>query len=117
VIWWSGVVVVGDDVVPDLPFSMRSATNQPPHTTDRAAAAPPAPQVMSGMLDWTPMHTSELFWRQNIDKFEEKDFQVLRVLLKLLEASREVRGAPRGVTWGLVTEGEGALLLSGSCSF
>jgi len=22
------------------------------------------------------MHTSELFWRQNIDKFEEKDFQV-----------------------------------------
>ena len=27
------------------------------------------------MLDWTPMHTSELFWRQNIDKFEEKDFR------------------------------------------
>lgn len=48
-------------------------------------------EVMSGILDWTPMHTSELFWRQNIDRFEEKDFQVLRVLLKLLEASREVR--------------------------
>lgn len=27
----------------------------------------------------------------NIDRFEDKDFQVLRVLLKLLEASREVR--------------------------
>lgn len=54
---------------------------------------------MSGILDWTPMHTSELFWRQNIDRFEEKDFQVLRVLLKLLEASREVRSGllqPRG---------------------
>ena len=32
---------------------------------------------MSGVLDWTPMHTSDVFWRQNIDKFEEKDFQVL----------------------------------------
>lgn len=30
---------------------------------------------MSGMLDWTPMHTSEIFWRHNIDKFEDKDFQ------------------------------------------
>lgn len=37
------------------------------------------------------MHTSEEFWRQNVDKFEERDFQILRVLLKLLEASREVR--------------------------
>lgn len=31
---------------------------------------------MSGVLDWTPMHTSDVFWRQNIDKFEDKDFQV-----------------------------------------
>lgn len=45
-------------------------------------------EVLSGSLDWTPMHTSELFWRQNVDKFEEKDFQLLRVLLKLLESSR-----------------------------
>eukprot|EP00879_Flechtneria_rotunda_P021808 GHRR01022997.1.p1 GENE.GHRR01022997.1~~GHRR01022997.1.p1 ORF type:complete len:109 (+),score=32.14 GHRR01022997.1:428-754(+) len=37
------------------------------------------------------MHTSEPFWRSNIDKFEEKDFQILRVLLKLLESSRETR--------------------------
>ncbi|KAK9811416.1 hypothetical protein WJX72_003647 [[Myrmecia] bisecta] len=48
-------------------------------------------EVLSGSLDWTPMHTSEQFWRENIDKFEDKDFQILRVLLKLLEASREVR--------------------------
>eukprot|EP00878_Enallax_costatus_P027898 GHUV01030086.1.p1 GENE.GHUV01030086.1~~GHUV01030086.1.p1 ORF type:complete len:450 (+),score=138.79 GHUV01030086.1:518-1867(+) len=48
-------------------------------------------EVLSGSLDWTPMHTSEVFWRQNVDKFEEKDFQLLRVLLKLLETSRETR--------------------------
>lgn len=45
-------------------------------------------EVLSGKLDWTPMHTSELFWRQNVEKFEDKDFQLLRVLLKLLESSR-----------------------------
>ncbi|MEW5299224.1 MAG: hypothetical protein WDW36_002259 [Sanguina aurantia] len=48
-------------------------------------------EVLSGSLDWSPMHTSELFWKANIDKFEEKDFQILRVLLKLIEASREFR--------------------------
>lgn len=47
-------------------------------------------EVLSGSLDWSPMHTSDLFWKTNIDKFEEKDFQILRVLLKLIEASREV---------------------------
>lgn len=48
-------------------------------------------EVLSGSLDWTPMHTSEIFWRENIDMFEEKDFQVLRVLLKVIEASREAK--------------------------
>eukprot|EP00798_Chlamydomonas_sp_ICE-L_P029127 gene29127-32345_t len=36
-------------------------------------------EVMSGQLDWSPMHTSDVFWRENVDMFEEKDFQVLRV--------------------------------------
>ena len=31
------------------------------------------------------------FWKENVAKFEEKEFQILRVLLKLLEASRETR--------------------------
>jgi V-type H+-transporting ATPase subunit H len=48
-------------------------------------------EVLSGSLDWTPMHTSQQFWRENVTKFEDRDFQVLRVLLKLLEASRETR--------------------------
>lgn len=47
-------------------------------------------EVASGALDWTHMHTSDKFWKDNIDKFEEKDFQVLRMLLKLIESSREV---------------------------
>ena len=34
---------------------------------------------MSGALDWTPVHTSDAFWRANAGRFEEKDFQLLRV--------------------------------------
>ncbi|BDA44912.1 V-type proton ATPase subunit H [Coccomyxa sp. Obi] len=48
-------------------------------------------EVLSGSLDWSPMHTSEQFWLENAAKFEDRDFQVLRVLLKLLEQSRENR--------------------------
>ncbi|KAL3157490.1 hypothetical protein ABBQ32_011954 [Trebouxia sp. C0010 RCD-2024] len=48
-------------------------------------------EVLGDSLDWTPMHTSQQFWKENVEKFEEKDFQILRVLLKLLEASRETR--------------------------
>lgn len=48
-------------------------------------------EVLSGSLDWSPMHTSEQFWRENVCLFEERDFQILRVLLKLLESSRQPR--------------------------
>ncbi|GFR39893.1 hypothetical protein Agub_g398 [Astrephomene gubernaculifera] len=48
-------------------------------------------EVMSGQLEWSPMHSSDLFWRENVDKFEERDFQVLRVLLKIIETSRDVK--------------------------
>ncbi|GIL44096.1 hypothetical protein Vafri_1639 [Volvox africanus] len=48
-------------------------------------------EVMSGQLDWSPMHSSDLFWRENVEKFEERDFQVLRVLLKMIETNRDVK--------------------------
>lgn len=48
-------------------------------------------EVASGSLEWGPMHTSELFWRQNLAGFEEKDFAVLRLLLRLIESSREAK--------------------------
>ncbi len=35
--------------------------------------------------------SQEQFWRENAGHFKEKDFQILRVLVKLLEAGREPR--------------------------
>ena len=53
-------------------------------------------EVLSGSLDWSPLHTSAQFWKENVTAMEEKDFQILKVLLKLLEASREVRKLSSG---------------------
>lgn len=60
-------------------------------------------EVMSGSLDWSPMHTSDLFWRENTEAFEEKDYAVLRQLLKIVETSRDVRQG-----WGARGKGAGA---------
>ncbi len=69
-------------------------------------------ELGSGMLDWSPMHTSELFWRDNVDKFEDRDFMVLRMLLKLIETSRDVRlsgvGGEEAGAEGAVTVGKGS---------
>lgn len=46
-------------------------------------------ELVSGNLDWTPAHRSEKFWRANIVRFEENDYQVLHILKELLEKSRD----------------------------
>mmetsp|Transcript_26756 Transcript_26756/g.58258 ORF Transcript_26756/g.58258 Transcript_26756/m.58258 type:complete len:480 (-) Transcript_26756:1191-2630(-) len=48
-------------------------------------------EVLSGTLDWSPMHTESSFWRENITKFEQQNYQILKVVLKLMEVSREPR--------------------------
>eukprot|EP00250_Pteridium_aquilinum_P026311 c32822_g1_i1 orf=135-1481(+) len=46
-------------------------------------------EVLSGNLEWTPMHKDSAFWRENISKLEDNDFQVLRVIVTLLDTSRD----------------------------
>ncbi|KAK1313774.1 putative V-type proton ATPase subunit H [Acorus calamus] len=48
-------------------------------------------EVLLGHLDWTPMHKDPSFWRENISNFEENDFQILRVLITVLDATSEPR--------------------------
>ncbi|CAN0896494.1 V-type proton ATPase subunit H [Linum grandiflorum] len=48
-------------------------------------------EVLLGHLDWSPMHKDPIFWRENITTFEENDFQILRVLLTILETSSDAR--------------------------
>ncbi|KAM7273178.1 hypothetical protein ACFE04_027842 [Oxalis oulophora] len=48
-------------------------------------------EVLLGHLDWSPMHKDPFFWRENISSFEENDFQILRVLLTILDTSSDPR--------------------------
>eukprot|EP00257_Ricinus_communis_P016917 XP_015575229.1 V-type proton ATPase subunit H [Ricinus communis] len=48
-------------------------------------------EVLLGHLDWTPMHKDPIFWRENLNNFEENDFQILRVLITILDTSNDSR--------------------------
>eukprot|EP00668_Euglena_longa_P038215 GGOE01049206.1.p1 GENE.GGOE01049206.1~~GGOE01049206.1.p1 ORF type:complete len:461 (+),score=135.90 GGOE01049206.1:35-1384(+) len=42
-------------------------------------------EVLSGRLDWTPVHKSEKFWKENIKEFEKDDYKILRELAQILK--------------------------------
>jgi len=46
-------------------------------------------EVKSGRLEWSPVHKSEKFWRENAPRLNESNFQLLKILIKLLEQSRD----------------------------
>uniref|UniRef100_A0A183DPC3 V-ATPase_H_C domain-containing protein n=1 Tax=Gongylonema pulchrum TaxID=637853 RepID=A0A183DPC3_9BILA len=46
-------------------------------------------EVKSGRLQWSPVHKSEKFWRENAQRFNEKDFELLKILIKILEAQSD----------------------------
>ncbi|KAI4339303.1 hypothetical protein MLD38_024263 [Melastoma candidum] len=48
-------------------------------------------EVLLGQLDWSPMHKDPHFWRENITCFEENDFQILKVLITILDTSNDPR--------------------------
>lgn len=71
-----------------------------------------ATEVKSGRLEWSPVHRSAQFWRENAARLNEKKYELLRILVHLLETSRDalvlsvasydigeyVRHYPRGKT-------------------
>jgi len=44
-------------------------------------------ELSSGRLSWTPVHESDVFWRENAAKLNDRDFEQLRILVKLLKES------------------------------
>ncbi|KAH0830290.1 ATPase V1 complex subunit H [Lanmaoa asiatica] len=41
-------------------------------------------ELASGHLSWTPVHESDDFWRENASKLNEKDYEQLKILIRLL---------------------------------
>lgn len=45
-------------------------------------------KVKSGRLEWSPVHKSK-FWRENAQRLNEKNYELLRILIHLLETSKD----------------------------
>ncbi|XP_069705697.1 V-type proton ATPase subunit H isoform X2 [Periplaneta americana] len=48
-----------------------------------------ATEVKSGRLEWSPVHKSAKFWRENAPRLNEKNYELLRILILLLESSKD----------------------------
>ncbi|KAI8506109.1 PREDICTED: V-type proton ATPase subunit H-like [Branchiostoma belcheri] len=46
-------------------------------------------EVRSGRLEWSPVHKSEKFWRENAGRLNEKNYELLKILIRLLETSKD----------------------------
>jgi V-type H+-transporting ATPase subunit H len=45
-------------------------------------------EINTEVLDWTPCH-SEKFWRENVKRFEEQDFYLVRKLVLLIDSGND----------------------------
>lgn len=71
-----------------------------------------ASEIKSGRLEWSPVHKSERFWRENAIRLTDKNYELLKILIHLLESNKDplvlsvacydigefVRHYPRGKT-------------------
>ncbi|CAG2108276.1 unnamed protein product [Medioppia subpectinata] len=48
-----------------------------------------ATEVKSGRLEWSPVHSSDKFWRENAGRLNEKNYELLKILVRLLETSKD----------------------------
>jgi V-type H+-transporting ATPase subunit H len=46
-------------------------------------------EVKSGRLEWSPVHKSEKFWHENAPRLNEKNFELLKILVRLLETNKD----------------------------
>lgn len=74
------------DIVEDIEFleEKLNASVQDMSSFDEYAT-----EIKSGRLEWGPVHSSEKFWRENADKLNEKNYELLKILVHLLESSRD----------------------------
>ncbi|XP_023702972.1 V-type proton ATPase subunit H isoform X6 [Cryptotermes secundus] len=75
-----------EDIVADIEFlnEKLQASVQDLSSFDEYAT-----EVKSGRLEWSPVHKSPKFWRENAPRLNEKNHELLRILIHLLESNRD----------------------------
>lgn len=48
-----------------------------------------ASEISSGMLEWSPVHRSDKFWRENVERLNEDRHKLVKILIQLLETASD----------------------------
>jgi len=75
-----------EDIQEDIAFLMEKMNES---VQDLSSYDEYVTEVRSGRLEWSPVHRSEKFWRENAAKLNDKNYELLRILITLLESTRE----------------------------
>ncbi|CAI9534420.1 unnamed protein product [Staurois parvus] len=73
-----------EDIVEDIKFLLEKLGES---VQDLSSFDEYSSELKSGRLEWSPVHKSEKFWRENAARLNEKNYELLKILTKLLEVS------------------------------
>jgi len=74
-----------DDLLNDLEFLTTTITE---NISEMSSWESYKAEISSGILEHTPVHKSDRFWKENIKKFEEDKYKVLGMLIHILKDSQ-----------------------------
>lgn len=82
----SGQKFEDPDLVADMEFLTQKLQES---VQDLSSFDEYANEVRSGRLEWSPVHASDRFWRENAHRLNEKNYELLKILVRLLESSQD----------------------------
>uniref|UniRef100_U5EWK6 V-type proton ATPase subunit H n=1 Tax=Corethrella appendiculata TaxID=1370023 RepID=U5EWK6_9DIPT len=75
-----------EDITGDVEFLTEKLQNS---VQDLSSFDEYATEIKSARLEWSPVHKSAKFWRENAQRLNEKNYELLRILVHLLETSKD----------------------------
>ncbi|XP_017854005.1 V-type proton ATPase subunit H isoform X2 [Drosophila busckii] len=75
-----------EDITADVEYLSEKLQNS---VQDLSSFDEYATEVRSGRLEWSPVHKSAKFWRENAQRLNEKNYELLRILVHLLETATD----------------------------
>ncbi|XP_055712030.1 V-type proton ATPase subunit H isoform X2 [Phlebotomus papatasi] len=75
-----------EDISSDVEFLTEKLQNS---VQDLSSFDEYSTEIKSGRLEWSPVHKSAKFWRENAQRLNEKNYELLRILVHLLETVKD----------------------------
>lgn len=75
-----------EDISADVEFLTEKLQNS---VQDLSSFDEYSTEIKSGRLEWSPVHKSAKFWRENAHQLNEKNYELLRILVHILETSKD----------------------------